>query len=546
MSNGSSTANLSWLDGVAALNATLDGNDSAAADDEGGGWPMVPDDPWDGSPYPSRYSKLSFVATAFVVTCIMILIVVGNMLVCIAIATEKTLKTIQNWFIASLAVSDFLIGLIIMPFSLAKELMGYWIFGSLWCDVHAALDVLICTASINNLCLISLDRYWSVTHAVEYLKKRTASRAMAMICFVWLLSALISLPPLVGWKKSQQASDYPQCSVSEDVGYVLYSALGSFYVPAVVMVFVYIRIFLAARSRARRHVKKQARHVPELTNDPVRDKSTTTTTTTCTSFSNPSPPDSSAAAHKMNGGGGGGGGGAQRRGILPSAAPQIIIETPEEPSSTPPSPPLPSRRQEGLGGLRAPEVGLRADDSEAAPLQGSHDAPGLLSAPQSRIARSPYGSTLSLNERDEDSELCESSNAAGGESSGGSGGGTTGKRGGRPTPTSKRRPAPPQGLTYAVARHSPSDAERHKRKLAKARERRATMILGLIMAAFILAWLPFFVLYVLGALCKRCDISGTVFAVAFWLGYCNSAVNPIIYTIFNRDFRKAFRKILFK
>ncbi|KAL3254054.1 hypothetical protein MRX96_054345 [Rhipicephalus microplus] len=325
---------------------------------------------------------------------------------------------------------------------------------------------------------------------------------MAMICFVWLLSALISLPPLVGWKKSQQASDYPQCSVSEDVGYVLYSALGSFYVPAVVMVFVYIRIFLAARSRARRHVKKQARHVPELTNDP-------------------------------------------RRGLLPSAAPQIIIETPEEPSSVPPSPPLPPRRQEGLGGLRAPEVGLRADDSEAAPLQGSHDAPGLLSAPQSRIARSPYGSTLSLNERDEDSELCESSNAAGGESSGGSGGGTS-KKGGRPTPTSKRRPVPPQGLTYAVARHSPSDAERHKRKLAKARERRATMILGLIMAAFILAWLPFFVLYVLGALCKRCDISGTVFAVAFWLGYCNSAVNPIIYTIFNRDFRKAFRKILFK
>ncbi|GFY23888.1 alpha-2C adrenergic receptor [Trichonephila clavipes] len=240
---------------------------------------------WNGSQYPSGYSQLRIILTAFFVTFIMVVIVVGNMLVCIAIATEKALKTVQNWFIASLAVSDFLVGLVIMPFSLAKELMGYWIFGTVWCDIHSALDVLLCTASINNLCLISLDRYWSVTQAVEYLKKRTATRAVLMICFVWVLSALISLPPLLGWKKEERPEDYPSCSLSDDVGYVLYSALGSFYVPAFVMVFVYIKIFMAARSRARRHVKKAS----EVTNDPPKDKSTTTTT--CTSFSNTSPPD---------------------------------------------------------------------------------------------------------------------------------------------------------------------------------------------------------------------------------------------------------------
>lgn len=206
----------------------------------------------------AKIPEIGFIITAVLVTLIMIVIVVGNMLVCIAIATEKSLKTTQNWFIASLAVSDFLIGLVIMPFSLARELMGYWIFGEIWCDIHAALDVLICTASINNLCLISLDRYWSVTHAVEYLRKRTASRAVVMICGVWLLSALISLPPLIGWRKmSDQKNSLPQCSVSEDLGYVLYSALGSFYIPAVVMVFVYIKIFLAARKRARRAMERK-------------------------------------------------------------------------------------------------------------------------------------------------------------------------------------------------------------------------------------------------------------------------------------------------
>ena len=87
-------------------------------------------------------------------------------------------------------------------------------------------------------------------------------------------------------------------------------------------------------------------------------------------------------------------------------------------------------------------------------------------------------------------------------------------------------------------------AERHKRKLAKARERRATLVLGLVMAAFILCWLPFFIFYVASAFCMGC-IPVLVFTVFFWIGYCNSALNPIIYTVFNRDFRRAFQRILF-
>lgn len=148
---------------------------------------------WDGR-YPSGYTLTHIVIASIIVTILMIIIVVGNMLVIIAIATEKSLKNIQNWFIASLAVADFFLGLIIMPFSLANELMGYWIFGSWWCDIHSAMDVLLCTASIMNLCLISLDRYWSITKAVDYLKLRTPARAAVMITAVWIMSAVICIP----------------------------------------------------------------------------------------------------------------------------------------------------------------------------------------------------------------------------------------------------------------------------------------------------------------------------------------------------------------
>jgi octopamine receptor alpha len=165
--------------------------------------------------YPSGYTITSIIIASVIVTILMIIIVVGNMLVIIAIATEKALKNIQNWFIASLAVADFFLGLVIMPFSLANELMGYWVFGSWWCDIHSAADVLLCTASIMNLCLISLDRYWSITQAVEYLKTRTPARAAFMIAAVWIMSALICIPPLLGWKAKRPEGDLPQCQVSQ-------------------------------------------------------------------------------------------------------------------------------------------------------------------------------------------------------------------------------------------------------------------------------------------------------------------------------------------
>lgn len=93
----------------------------------------------------------------------------------------------------------------------------------------------------------------------------------------------------------------------------------------------------------------------------------------------------------------------------------------------------------------------------------------------------------------------------------------------------------------------PRDPDKEKRRIARKKEKRATLILGLIMGSFIASWLPFFFLYILNPVCNtHCNIPESAFAIAFWLGYMNSALNPAIYTIFNKDFRRAFRRILFK
>merc|ERR1711911_99526 len=78
--------------------------------------------------------------------------VFGNFLVIVAVARERYLHTVTNYFITSLAVADLLVGSIVMPFSAANQLLDQWIFGRDLCDVWHSFDVLASTASILNLC----------------------------------------------------------------------------------------------------------------------------------------------------------------------------------------------------------------------------------------------------------------------------------------------------------------------------------------------------------------------------------------------------------
>ena len=54
---------------------------------------------------------------------------------------ETSLNSEQNWFVASLAVADLTLGLVVMPFSLAQEVMGYWVFGEPWCQGRTEINL---------------------------------------------------------------------------------------------------------------------------------------------------------------------------------------------------------------------------------------------------------------------------------------------------------------------------------------------------------------------------------------------------------------------
>ncbi|XP_066985154.1 alpha-2C adrenergic receptor [Macrobrachium rosenbergii] len=539
--------------------------------------------PWGKSMYPSGYTTFEIVIITVIITVAMIVVVVGNMLVIIAIATEKALKNITNWFIASLAVSDFLLGLIIMPFSLANLLMGYWMFGNLWCELHAAIDVLLSTASINNICLISLDRYWSITHAVAYLKKRTPERAAIMIVAVWLFSGLVSIPPLLGWKETRAPEEFPTCTVSDDLGYVIYSALGSFYIPSCIMIFVYIRIYYAAKARARRGVPKKkptpagAAGRPAPTSKAVNKPSNTTTstnvsqnTTTTTSFSKAPPAPKPALGNDDSRNGAA----TERTGLLNK---KVLIcdvrvheEEPGSRSDTPtmnPDDETPLRTvseqvdadhrnhsiksENGLYlgpmGPGNPDltIGLPTPSAPPTPMREPNGGNMAITvaSPANSLRRGVPANSM---DGDQMSDIDPSSSDSGV---------VTRCSVVKPLrlrfchPLLGKKLTKPKRELIDMGRVSTPKAlepEKEKRRLARKKEKRATLILGLIMGSFIACWFPFFFMYILGPLCPACHIPVYAFDLAFWLGYMNSAFNPVIYTIFNKDFRRAFRKILFK
>lgn len=198
----------------------------------------------------SLASLVSMVATGFVLGLICVATVVGNLLVLLAVSLHPHLRGTTHYFVANLAGADLLLGATVLPFSASLEVVKHWAFGQLLCDAWAAMDVLCCTASILSLCVISVDRYIGVTRPLQHSTILNERRVGCIILGIWILSVTISIAPLFGWK--QPPSDDPfTCEVTKQTGYVLFSVSGSFYIPLMVILVVYYRVYKEASSRSR-------------------------------------------------------------------------------------------------------------------------------------------------------------------------------------------------------------------------------------------------------------------------------------------------------
>uniref|UniRef100_A0A8C6CE38 Dopamine receptor D4 n=1 Tax=Monodon monoceros TaxID=40151 RepID=A0A8C6CE38_MONMO len=294
-------------------------------------------------------------------------VLAGNSLVCVSVAAERALQTPTNYFILSLAAADLLLALLVLPLFVYSEVQGgVWLLSPGLCDALMAMDVMLCTASIFNLCAISVDRFVAVAVPLHYNRQSRSGRQLLLIGATWLLSAAVAAPVLCGLNDARSRD--PSVCRLEDRDYVVYSSVCSFFLPCPLMLLLYWATFRGLRRWE-----------------------------------------------------------AARRAKLHGRAPR----RPSGPDCIPP-----------------------------------HDA----------------------------------------------------------------IPAP--------------DATPRRRAKISGRERKAMRVLPVVVGAFLLCWTPFFVVHISRALCPTCAVPPRLVSAVTWLGYVNSALNPVIYTVFNAGFRTVFRKAL--
>lgn len=321
-----------------------------------------------------------------------------NSLVMTAIIVTRKLHHPANYLICSLAVTDFLVAVLVMPFSIVYIVKETWIMGQVVCDIWLSVDITCCTCSILHLSAIALDRYRAITDAVEYARKRTPKHAGIMIAVVWIISIFISMPPLF-WRH-QTTSREDECIIKHDhIVSTIYSTFGAFYIPLALILILYYKIYKAAKTFHRRSVSR-------------------------------------------------------------------IV------------------REEGVNGQVLLDAGERSTKSASMPSTTEKTSDPLVSSDKINITlRSPRS-------------------------------------------------------------ESKHEKSWKKQRISSTRERKAATTLGLILGAFVICWLPFFVKEVVVNTCETCHISEDMSNFLAWLGYINSLINPLIYTIFNEDFKKAFQKLV--
>uniref|UniRef100_A0A182QNH7 G-protein coupled receptors family 1 profile domain-containing protein n=1 Tax=Anopheles farauti TaxID=69004 RepID=A0A182QNH7_9DIPT len=431
----------------------------------------------------------------------------GNILVCLAVALDRKLQNVTNYFLLSLAIADLLVSLFVMPLGAIPGFLGYWPFGVTWCNIYVTCDVLACSASILHMCFISLGRYLGIRNPLGSRHHSTKRLTGIKIALVWLLAMLVSSSiTVLGMINQNNIMPGPNECVINNRAFFVFGSLVAFYIPMVMMVVTYALTVQLLRKKARFLEQHPEGELFRRLGGRLASSK----------HSNNSQSDGSSTSNK------------------------------------------------------AVEMKKFTVNNNKQPAFSQHDSSPPSSLPSVAVAHSAlpwrwHGTTTGTSRMDRMSSIKGSmSHPHLGYSNGGNRTVSSAKRSrtvcdqGTQTPDSIERETRRQKFcSFRIHLNSvPTPAINFNLKFlgskkrtnlsanAVATEQKATKVLGLVFFTFVFCWAPFFILNIIFAACPEAKVPERIVSICLWLGYVSSTINPIIYTIFNKTFRAAFIRLL--
>lgn len=176
-----------------------------------------------------------------------------NLLVIISISHFRQLHTPTNTLLLSLAVTDLVVGLVVMPIEGLLYVEMCWRLGKLMCALTPYVSYSVFSVSVGHMVLISIDRYLAICDPLLYNNKVTLRRAKIAICLCWAGSLLYDGCILIGHLKhpDKHNSCHGECVVVVDHISGVVDLFVTFFLPCTVMVVMYMRVFAAAVAQMR-------------------------------------------------------------------------------------------------------------------------------------------------------------------------------------------------------------------------------------------------------------------------------------------------------